>query len=125
MPLSQLEEKFGVKARLGTLTRVGKEYKFKVDAKTWTFDESLLISSKPIGKLVGNGTAAGGIIIDGRIFAVVLIHFRIPIICYIPIPDILRRVNFAIRSELIDAMAREKVLPATLATALKGEMQNW
>jgi len=125
MPLSQVEEKFGVKARLGTLTRVGKEYKFKVDAKTWTFDESTIISAKPIGKLIGNGTAAGGIIIDGVVVAIVLIHFKVPITCYIPVPDIIRRVNYAARFELVDAMMKEKVLPAALGKAIKDDMQTW
>jgi len=112
MPLSQVEEKFGVKARLGTLTRVGKEYKFKVDAKTWTFDESTIIS-------------AGGIIIDGVVVAIVLIHFKVPITCYIPVPDIIRRVNYAARFELVDAMMKEKVLPAALGKAIKDDMQTW
>ena len=123
MPLSQVEEKFGVKARMGILSRAGKEYKFKVDAKTWTFDESVIISAKPIGKLIGNGTQAGGIIIDGVVVAIVLIHFKVPIICYISPPGILNRVNFAARIAIIDGMIKEKVLPSALGNALKEEMQ--
>lgn len=120
MTLGEFKEKFGVDLTIGTVSSAGGKYYFKVGKKKTELDPKRLIASEPLGKIFGKVERyAGGIIIDYRPAVVFLMQkdkviFKRRILCYLPMPDHLRRVDRAMRTELIDALVERQALPDIL-----------
>jgi hypothetical protein len=126
MSVEELEERFGVKAKSGEITSSGGKYVFSAGGKKYEIDPQYVLSSKPISDL-NKKTAAGGIIIEGRLIVIIIddrIFKRVPILCYIPAPDFRRRISDIMQAQLVNELIKDKRLPVSLGKQILKEIRG-
>ncbi len=121
------EKVLGMKMKKGRVTKFGNRFFFVSGGRKSEIPVGMIVSRADIGKLVGKKVyaaysqrAPGGIVAIGtwptperpRID-------RYWIICYIPVPDIIRRIERPVRRALLDRMMAEGIISKKLGDIIR------
>jgi hypothetical protein len=121
--IEALEKKYGTKPVPGKISGTKGKYYLSYGGKRKRLDPKMLISDRPVEKLLGGGK-------DVLVFVtpkgplVIFVGGRIPhwpiIVCYIPVPEIWRRIDREIRAEIIERLFKDARLSERLAQDILG-----
>lgn len=120
--IAEMEAKYGFKGKAGKLTVGRGKYTLTMGTRKIALDPSTMISDQPLSKLV-KGTRDVIVIGGGGVIIIIIIIIvrpprRVPIICYIPVPDLRRRIDPMIKEALLKEMIKSKVITEVLGRDL-------
>jgi hypothetical protein len=121
MSVQELEKKYKVKTKDGTISTIGGKYYLTVEGKKRELKPDRLILPLPLKRLAGKMNEVR-VIFSPEENLPIIFYFKKPphgtVMCYFVATDEHVQVAIDIRIELIKKLAKDKKLPATLAEQL-------
>lgn len=127
MSVEEIEEQYGVKAKPGKITTVRGKYFLSVEGKKLELDPSVVISSVPLDKWTAGKTAAVRVIIGRGGYILIILDGtirRVPILCYVPVPDFRRRITDQFRALAVNEMVEKGYISSGLGKDLEAGLKG-
>ena len=127
MSVEEIEEKYGVKAKQGKVTTVRGKYFLSVEGKKHELDPTVVISSVPLDKWTAGKTVAVRVIIGRGGYILIILDGtikRVPILCYIPVPDFRRRITDQFRALAVNEMVAKSLISPEFGKDLEAGLKG-
>ena len=122
MSIEELEKKYGVKAQKGKISKDGGKYYLSVEGKKTELEPNMIISSKPIERLMRERTEVYVISSPKQRIPIVLWPYKPPfgppVLCYMYGGPELFKIDFQLRTQLVRTLIKQKVLPEAIGKQL-------
>jgi hypothetical protein len=116
LDVKMLSEELGATVKEGKVTAVRGKYYVTVGA---TKKELVVGDTTPeaeVKALVGRAVA---VVVSGRTIVAVGLPRKPWIVCYIPVPDLIKKIREDLRGDLLNRYAAANIIPAKAAQTLK------
>jgi hypothetical protein len=117
LDVKTLSEELGTSVKEGKVTAVRGRYYVSVGA---TKKEIVVGDTTPEAEVKALAGRTVGVVVSGRsIVAIGGLPRRPWIVCYIPVPDLARKIREELRGDLLNIYAGANIIPAKAAQTLK------